>query len=135
MLKFNVGSTTRRNPSLEGIGGVRNEKGTFISFSKHEGVQDSIATELLGTLEALQIYCGLFHERLIVEGTLSNALRGFLIMLLDHGSFNFTYNEIKVLSSYIQVVSRLEVRSGNSMVDSLAKKGMGRVVPVFAYTM
>lgn len=33
------------------------------------------------------------------------------------------------------MVSRLEVRSGNSMVDSLAKKGMGRDVSVFAYTM
>lgn len=101
MLKFNVDSTARGNPSLEGIGGVCNEKGSFISYSKHERVQDSIAMELLGTLEALQIYCGLFHERLIVESTLSNALRGFLIMLLDHGRFNFTYNEIKVMPSYI----------------------------------
>ncbi|XXG72211.1 hypothetical protein AAC387_Pa07g1359 [Persea americana] len=129
VLKFNVDGASSGKPGPACIGGVlRNFKGkVLIMFSKHIRICDSNEVEVLAILEAFHLFPRDCFEPLIVESNSSNAIAWVSNRKTFPWKFQFHFNEIKELSSSLNVEFHREVRSANSMVDFLAKKGWGVV--------
>ena len=104
------------------MGKPRNDKGkVLIMFSKHIGVCDSNEAEVLAILEAIHLFSSYCIEALIMKSDSSNAISWVSKRKVLPWKFQFIFNEIRGLSSSINVVFSHEVRSANSMADSLAK--------------
>lgn len=105
-LKFNVDGAAIRKSGPAGIGGVLcYHKGEVtLMFSKNAGSKESNEAEIMAVLEALCIFSAFFPTKLIVESDSENAVR----WVSHHGTnpwrFQFLSNEIKELSSPMEVV-------------------------------
>lgn len=129
-LKFNVDSAARGKLGPTGMGGVlRNCKGEVLFlFSKHVGVKDSNEAGTLTILEALHSYSSNFLGELLVESD-SHRPQRHLMGSSREGpwKFQFIFNDIKSLSSSIQLTFIHVSGSANIMADDLAKQGVGRI--------
>ena len=109
---------------------LHNYKGeVLIMFSKHIGVCDSNIAEVLAILKALRLFPRDCSEALIVESDFSNAVAWVSNRKTFPWKFQFHFNEIKELSSSLNVEFHHEVRSANSMTDFFAKKEVDRLSP------
>ena len=137
-LKFNMDGATREKPDLASIGGVlRNSEG-FVSgmFSKHIGSRESNEAEVLANLEAIWMFASSsLTSRLVVESDSLNAISWVLSSAARPWRFQFYLNEIRALSSLIQVSFQHVGRSTNGFVDSLAKQGVHVSSNLVAFTM
>ena len=131
VLKFKVDGAARGKPGPAGIGGVLcNSKGEVLfMLSKHVGVRDSNEAEVLVILEALWCFSRMFRGSLIVESDSSNTIAWVSNRKANQWKFHFLFNEIRALSSSINVVFRHELRSANHVADALAKQGIDRNSP------
>lgn len=119
-LKFSVDGA-RDKVGMVIIGGILcDNKGEVIfMFSKHVGVSDSNDAEVMAILGALHIHASVFffsfQDLLIVECDLQNSISWMSLDEVGPWKFQFFFNEIKSLSSSIQVVPRRVSRSANGM--------------------
>lgn len=97
-------------------------------FSKSTNVMDSNETEVRAILEALHRFVGINQSKLIVESNSSNAIAWVSVSLGGPSTFQFILNEIKALSSAIQV-EFIHI----SMANILARQGMDRSFPFVVY--
>ena len=65
-----------------------------------------------------------FNGNLIVDSDSSNVVAWVSNQRANPWEFQFLFNEIRILSSKINVVSRHELRSANFIVDALSKQGL-----------
>ena len=112
----------RGKPGLAGTGGVLcNHDGlTLLSFSTYIGVKDSNEAEIFAILEALRVYKVLFNHPLIVESDSLNAISWVANSAKSLWRFYFYLNEIKFLSSELEVEFRHILHSANEEADVLA---------------
>lgn len=95
--------------------------------------KESNETEVMVILEALLLYFSPFQDRLLVE---SEPLTLSLGSPPNEGPWRFHSlfrNQMFVLTKPCEFKHMR--RSANTMVDTLAKQGVNRGVPLIAYTM
>lgn len=108
---------------------------SFIYVLQICGVCDSNEAKVLAILESLWCFSRYYHGNLIVESDYSNALSWILNRKAYPLKFQFLFNEIRVLSTTINVNFQQKSMSSNIMVDVLAKKDVGRVFPLEVFIM
>eukprot|EP00268_Persea_americana_P036637 TRINITY_DN3614_c1_g1_i6.p1 TRINITY_DN3614_c1_g1~~TRINITY_DN3614_c1_g1_i6.p1 ORF type:complete len:138 (-),score=27.70 TRINITY_DN3614_c1_g1_i6:344-757(-) len=116
VLKFNVDGAARGKPGPTGIGGVLcNSEGIVLAlFSKHVGCMESNEVEVVANLEAIRIFTSTsFCSRLAVESDSLNAISWVSSSAMFPWKFQFYLNEIRALSSSIQVSFIHVGRTGN----------------------
>lgn len=92
---------------------------------------DSNEADVLAILETLKFYVYSFHDLLGVESYSSNIItwvsrKGITCLW----KFHYLLNEIRSLSSLMQVNFKHIKHSANNLADSLAKKGTERDIPL-----
>lgn len=135
-LKFNVNGAARGKPGPTGVGGVLRDhkEDVLLIFSNNEGLQESNEIKVLAILEALRLLFSSFHEQLLVESDFSNAI-SWISSKEGPWKFHFLFLEIKYWSFQGLVGLKYMGRSANIVADSLGKQGVGRFVPLTAYTI
>lgn len=73
--------------------------------------------------------------RLIVESNSSNAITWVSNQAMYPWKFQFVFNEIRDVSSILNVAFHCEVRSANSMLDALAKQWVKRLSPWLGFVI
>lgn len=134
-LKFNMDGAAKGKPGLAGVGGVlRNNHGVVMAIiSKSAGVKKSNEAEVIAILEELQTFYYSFHEGLIVESDVSNAVsHGCLLFQILLGRCIVFSTRTSFLVSSLHVEFQHISRSANNFADSLAKKGVDRSVDMVA---
>ena len=99
------------------------------------GVCDSNEVEVLVILEALRYFSRFVNGVLVVESDSSNAVAWVSNRKVNPWKFQFLFNEIRELSSNINVVFLHVLRLANSITDALAKQGVERTSPWEGFIM
>ena len=141
-LKFNVDGSAHGKPGPTGIGGVlRDHDGnTRFLFAKSIGVNDSNYAELRAIQEALEWFlsadwCKDFH--LIIESDSKVAIKWVSSLECRCWKYAESYNKIRNMVDSIVVSKSVTFnhisREINYFADHLAKSGVYRDVPFFAW--
>ena len=132
------GNFSRNKPNFitmpAGLCGVlhNHDSLTLLSFSSYIGVKDSNEAEILAIHEALKLYKVSFNHPLIVESDSLNAISWVTNLAKGPWRFYFYLNEIKSLSSQLEVEFRHILHSANEEADVLAKRGVAQQFVFFA---
>ena len=129
--KVQFGWRFKGKPGQARIGGVlRNSKAkVLLMFSNNFGVCDSTEAEVLAILESLWLFSRRYDGSLLIESDSSNAIAWVSNKKANPWKFQFHFNEIRELSTNMNVTFRHVFRSANSMADVLAKRGIYRLIP------
>lgn len=109
--------------------------GTKAGFICIINSKDSNEAEVMVVLEAIWIYSSQIQEKLIIESNFPNAISQVSGLNEGPWKFYFHLDEVKALSSSLQVVFKHVGRTAKSMVDLLAKQGMDRQNPFLAFML
>lgn len=102
VLRFNVDKADRGKPGIAGV--LHNFMGeAVLMLSKNVDVKEFNEAEVMEILEALRLFSCSFRARLIVESDSGNVVQWVSNIVTRPWRFHFHFNEIKELSSHLDV--------------------------------